>query len=66
MDREFINPRAANDPTPLGYNHIAKVRNAGATLFIAGQGAANVECSLVGEVDTEAHARQAFRNAATS
>ncbi len=64
MDREFINPPGGHDPTPRGYSHIIKVRDAGATLYIAGQGAVDAERNLVGEGDIEAQARQAFRNAA--
>ena len=64
MEREFINPSTAHDPIPRGYSHIIKVRDAGAMLFIAGQGAVDAERNLVGEGDIQAQARQAFRNAA--
>ncbi len=40
------------------------MRDAGATLYIAGQGAVDAERNLVGEGDIEAQARQAFQNAA--
>lgn len=59
MSIEHLNPTSL--PKSHGYTHIIKATG-GTTLYIAGQGAYDVNGQLVGRDDHYAQCKQAFRN----
>jgi len=59
MSVDHLNPPSL--PKPHGYTHIIKATG-GTTIYIAGQGAYDVNGRLVGPNDHYEQSRQAFRN----
>ena len=56
---EYMNPSGIADPSPSGFTAVVK---AGNTVYIAGMVAQDENGNVVGEGDTEAQARQIWRN----
>jgi enamine deaminase RidA (YjgF/YER057c/UK114 family) len=62
VQREFINPKGALSSVPRGYSHVAKIKDPGTFVYVAGQGPVNEKLELVGPGDIEAQARATFQN----
>jgi enamine deaminase RidA (YjgF/YER057c/UK114 family) len=62
VEREFLNPRGALNTIPRGYSHVAKIRNPGTFIYVAGQGPINEKLELIGPGDIEAQTRATFQN----
>ena len=62
MDRQFINPKGAANSVPRGYSHVAKIKNPGTFVYVAGQGPINDKLELIGRDDIEAQTRATFQN----